>query len=205
MHLGKLAVEQRDLGVARTRLSEGLLLAQQLADRFTTAAALEGFVQLAVLEGRPRLALQLTGAAEVLRESLQAPPAPAERGSLERYLTRARRALGDLPAEAARMEGRTMGVPQAIEAALARETSSALRRQNGSDGGVLTAREHAVVRLIAQGKTNRQIAEQLVIAEGTAERHVGNILAKLDMNARSQIAAWAVAHGLGPSTIPTDV
>jgi DNA-binding NarL/FixJ family response regulator len=66
-------------------------------------------------------------------------------------------------------------------------------------------REQAVAGLVAQGKTNRQIAEELVIAEGTAERHVGNILAKLEMNARSQIAVWAVAHGLTESQIPTDV
>jgi len=61
---------------------------------------------------------------------------------------------------------------------------------------VLTAREQEVARLVARGLTNRQIAEQLFIAEGTAERHVGNIFAKLDVHARSQIAAWTVKQRL---------
>ena len=60
----------------------------------------------------------------------------------------------------------------------------------------LTTREQSIARLVARGLTNREIAEELVIAEGTAERHVSNILAKLDMTSRSQIAAWAVGQGL---------
>lgn len=53
--------------------------------------------------------------------------------------------------------------------------------------------------LVARGLTNRQIAEELTIAEATAERHVINILNKLDLHSRTQIAAWAVAQGLGDS------
>jgi non-specific serine/threonine protein kinase len=56
--------------------------------------------------------------------------------------------------------------------------------------------ERAVARLVARGLTNRQIGAELVIAEGTAERHVANIMGKLNVGARSQIAAWAVAQGL---------
>ena len=61
---------------------------------------------------------------------------------------------------------------------------------------MLTPREHEVAGLVARGLTNRQIAAQLVIAEGTAERHVGNILAKLDVGSRSQIAAWVAGQGV---------
>jgi non-specific serine/threonine protein kinase len=70
-----------------------------------------------------------------------------------------------------------------------------LRADTKRGRNLLTAREQMVARLVALGRTNRQIAEELVIAEGTAERHVGNILSKLDMNGRSQVAAWAVAQG----------
>ncbi len=62
--------------------------------------------------------------------------------------------------------------------------------------GGLTARQREIATLIAQGKSNREIANTLVISEKTAERHVANILWKLGFNARSQIAAWAVARGL---------
>ena len=49
-----------------------------------------------------------------------------------------------------------------------------------------------MVALIAKGYTNREIAEELVIAEGTAVRHVANILNKLNLKSRAQVAVWAV-------------
>jgi len=58
--------------------------------------------------------------------------------------------------------------------------------------GPLTEREREVVGLIVRGCTNREIAEELVIAEGTAVRHVANILNKLNMKSRAQVAVWAV-------------
>jgi DNA-binding CsgD family transcriptional regulator len=54
----------------------------------------------------------------------------------------------------------------------------------------LTAREREVAALIARGLTNRQIAEELVVAETTVDRHVSHILAKLDFATRAQVAVW---------------
>ncbi len=62
--------------------------------------------------------------------------------------------------------------------------------------GGLTAREREVAALIAQGKSNREIAEALVVGERTVEAHVGNILSKLGFTSRAQIAVWAVEKGL---------
>lgn len=62
--------------------------------------------------------------------------------------------------------------------------------------GGLTAREREIAALIAQGKSNRAIADELVISEKTAERHVANILSKLGFNSRTQIAVWAAEKGL---------
>jgi adenylate cyclase len=68
------------------------------------------------------------------------------------------------------------------------------------DSGPLTEREQEVVSLIVRGCTNREIATELVIAEGTAVRHVANILSKLGLRSRAQVAVWAVDRGLlGPS------
>jgi DNA-binding CsgD family transcriptional regulator len=58
--------------------------------------------------------------------------------------------------------------------------------------GALSPREAEVAELVAQGLTNRQIAERLVISERTAENHVQHILTKLGFTTRSQIAAWSV-------------
>jgi non-specific serine/threonine protein kinase len=60
----------------------------------------------------------------------------------------------------------------------------------------LTPREREVAALIARGMTNRQIAEELVITEGTAANHVKHILARLTLDSRVQIATWAVERGL---------
>jgi DNA-binding NarL/FixJ family response regulator len=60
----------------------------------------------------------------------------------------------------------------------------------------MSEREREVAVLIAQGLTNKQIGERLFIASGTVERHVANILAKLDMSNRAQVAAWVAERGL---------
>jgi DNA-binding CsgD family transcriptional regulator len=62
--------------------------------------------------------------------------------------------------------------------------------------GGLTRRERSVAALVAQGKSNREIAGALVISERTVEHHVANILGKLGFTARTQIAVWAVEIGL---------
>jgi DNA-binding CsgD family transcriptional regulator len=62
--------------------------------------------------------------------------------------------------------------------------------------GGLTAREREVAAMIAGGKSNREIAESLVISERTIETHVENVLARLGFSSRTQIATWAVEKGL---------
>jgi pimeloyl-ACP methyl ester carboxylesterase/DNA-binding CsgD family transcriptional regulator len=71
-------------------------------------------------------------------------------------------------------------------------------RPGGRPVGPLKPREVEVATLVAQGLTNRQIADALVIAARTADNHVGHILDKLGLTSRAQIAAWAAARGLVP-------
>jgi NarL family two-component system response regulator LiaR len=61
----------------------------------------------------------------------------------------------------------------------------------------LTEREVEVLRLIAAGKNNREIAEELVISEKTVKTHVSNLLGKLHLEDRTQAAIFALKHGLG--------
>jgi DNA-binding NarL/FixJ family response regulator len=60
----------------------------------------------------------------------------------------------------------------------------------------LTARELDVVRLIARGNDNHQIAAELVISEATVKTHINNIFAKLEVTDRSQVVVYAYRHGL---------
>jgi DNA-binding NarL/FixJ family response regulator len=63
----------------------------------------------------------------------------------------------------------------------------------------LTGREHQVLRLVAAGKANKDIAAELTISERTARTHVSSILTKLRLTSRTQAALWAVREGLGPA------
>jgi non-specific serine/threonine protein kinase len=69
-------------------------------------------------------------------------------------------------------------------------------RSDRADSSVLTPREREVAALIARGYTNRQIAEELVITEGTAASHVVHILNRLGARSRAQVAVWATEQGL---------
>ncbi len=73
----------------------------------------------------------------------------------------------------------------------------ASRAANAADagpGGSLTPREREVAMLLSEGLTNGQLAERLYISPKTAAVHVSNILAKLDLSGRAEIAAWAVRN-----------
>ena len=74
-----------------------------------------------------------------------------------------------------------------------RRRSTASRRQLPED---LTEREVEVVRLVARGPSNREIAEEFVISEKTVKTHVGHALAKLGLKDRTQLAIYALKHGL---------
>ena len=79
-----------------------------------------------------------------------------------------------------------------------------LRRLEGPGGraadGELTAREREVAALIVEGLTNGQLAERLFISPKTAAVHVSNILTKLGLSSRAEIAAWAVRHAAAIGT-----
>jgi DNA-binding CsgD family transcriptional regulator len=78
-----------------------------------------------------------------------------------------------------------------------------IRRLEGGQrsDGELTTREREVAALIAEGLTNSQLAERLFISPKTAAVHVSNILTKLGLSSRAEIAAWAVRHGIVLQTL----
>jgi DNA-binding NarL/FixJ family response regulator len=84
-----------------------------------------------------------------------------------------------------------------LDPAVARRLMSSLgasaRREPAPD---LTARELDVLRLLGQGRANKEIAAELGVGERTARTHVSSILAKLGLNSRTQAALWAVREGL---------
>jgi DNA-binding NarL/FixJ family response regulator len=76
---------------------------------------------------------------------------------------------------------------------VARVDALLARRPAGGPHG-LTAREVEVLRLVAAGKSNKEVADALALSVKTVERHVGNILTKLDVSSRAAATAWAYEH-----------
>jgi DNA-binding NarL/FixJ family response regulator len=87
--------------------------------------------------------------------------------------------------------GHVLLQPEVAGALLSQEANSGQGR-----GGSLTEREREVLGLIADGRSNREIARALVLSEKTVKTHVSNILMKLDLADRTQAALWAVRHGM---------
>jgi DNA-binding NarL/FixJ family response regulator len=84
-----------------------------------------------------------------------------------------------------------------IDPLVARRLMSSLRDgRDGAPASELTSRELDVLRLVAAGKANKEIAAELAISERTARTHVSSILRKLDLSSRTQAALWAVREGL---------
>ncbi|MER5779699.1 response regulator transcription factor [Streptomyces sp. NPDC002039] len=88
--------------------------------------------------------------------------------------------------------GHVLLQPEVAQALLAQEGQGAAAGRPGS----LTDREREVLSLIADGRSNREIARALVLSEKTVKTHVSNILMKLDLSDRTQAALWAVRHGI---------
>jgi DNA-binding NarL/FixJ family response regulator len=84
-----------------------------------------------------------------------------------------------------------------LDPVIARRLMASLREERADDPTAeLTAREVEVLRLVAAGKPNKQIAGELSISERTARTHVSRILRKLRLSSRTQAALWAVREGL---------
>ncbi len=83
-----------------------------------------------------------------------------------------------------------------LDPTVARQLSLSLRSPKPHTAATLTRREQAVLALVAQGLSNRDIARSLSISERTARTHVSNMLIKLGLPSRTQAALWAVREGV---------
>jgi DNA-binding CsgD family transcriptional regulator len=111
---------------------------------------------------------------------------PADQARLERWFQVARDALGELAYLRSWQAGTEWPLEEAIHEAVAVEASTPA--VSALDG--LTPREREVAALVAEGRTNQQIADQLIFTEATARKHVEHILDKLGFSSRAQIVAW---------------
>jgi predicted ATPase/DNA-binding SARP family transcriptional activator/DNA-binding CsgD family transcriptional regulator len=202
--LGIVAYRRGDLEDARELLRESLKVHHDLGDRWRAASVLEGLAEVACTQGDFERAVCLFGAAEALRETIGTPVPPCERSDRDSNMAVARAGLDAAAWEAAWEKGQAMSLGEVVRYALG-PTEPTLppvpvtgRVPAGKSLPGLTRREREVAALVGEGITNRRIASELVLSERTVETHVRNILKKLGLESRAQLAALiTTGSGLG--------
>ncbi len=182
-----------DLRAARSAADElaRIALALDAPLLHAVSACAQGRVLLA--EGDAARAIQPLQSARTVWENLQA---PYEAAKVRVLVGLACRDLGDqdtagMELDAARRVFTQLGAGPDLD-----RLEELLRSAPPGPAGGLTAREVEVIRLVAAGRTNRQIAAELVISQKTAARHLSNILTKLRLPNRAAATAYAYEHGL---------
>jgi predicted ATPase/DNA-binding CsgD family transcriptional regulator len=204
--LARLLALQGDASTSRRQYQESLALLL-LCNVFkeSVAAGLEGLAALEAKLGASQRAVWLWGAAEALREAIGAPMYPVYRGSYEQAVAMARPHLGERAFLATWFEGRSMTPEQALAAQdqvtipsslLARSAAATVAPPLKSSKPLarLTAREAEVLRLLARGWTDAQIAEHLVISLRTVNRHTTSLYSKLGVSSRAAATRSALEH-----------
>jgi DNA-binding NarL/FixJ family response regulator len=177
------------------------------------ASCLEGLAVTVVAqtgeEGAAPIALwaaRLMGAAAHVREAIGSPMPPVHRAAYEHALAQAQRRMNEQTFRRAWEEGGSMTPEQAlatrpaegspsVQATPPSPTAASFKHPARHPEG-LTPRELEVLRLLAGGLTNHQIAERLVVSLPTVKTHVAAIFNKLGVNSRSAATRYAVEHHL---------
>ena len=189
----EILVAAGDLPAAGVAADELQRMAGERQTPLCTAVAARALGTVLLAREEPSAALEVLGRARRCWTELQAPYETARTRVLE---ARALRALGD-DDTAAIEERAAAGVFDEVGAALDLARLEVPPAGDTSEpAGGLTAREIEVVRLVAAGRTNREVADALVISDKTVARHLHNVFTKLDLPNRSAATAWAYEHGL---------
>ncbi|MFE2470806.1 ATP-binding protein [Streptomyces mirabilis] len=173
-------------------LRQAIRLKQPFRDLLGIGCAVEYLAWSAAQTGDPKRAARLLGVSSVLWEPVG--PLGPLLGGFELLQSWHRRtaedqiksALGQAAYEQALDSGARLTLEEAVVYALGEQTPDRSER-----AFALTRREEQIVQLLAEGLSNKDIADRLVISRRTAETHVANILTKIGLTSRSQVASWA--------------
>ena len=182
---------------ARTYARDVLRLKEPFGDRMGMAMSVEVVAWTESEVGHSAKAARLLGAVQAALGSIGASLFGHLREDHDRCLVRTREALGGAAFGQAFDKGSKLRFDDAVALALGRRTPAHAASGTHGDEVRLTRRESEIAALVAEGLTNREIAERLVLARRTAEGHVAHILGKLSFTSRAQLAAWVAAQEQG--------
>jgi predicted ATPase/class 3 adenylate cyclase/DNA-binding CsgD family transcriptional regulator len=204
-HLGTVALRR---GAYRESLSfyqQSLALNREQGYKNGLAEDLAGLAEVASLLDQPEQAARLLGAVEALREASNIRLSPLRRAEYDRIVAVIGAQLDEAAFAKAWQEGRTMPLDEVLAAQEEILRAAPLPPEQPSLAPVksaptyphdLTAREVEVLRLVAAGASNQEIADTLVISERTVNSHLVHIFNKLGVNSRAAAAAFAIRHKL---------
>jgi non-specific serine/threonine protein kinase len=196
---GHAVLQLGDVARARAHFEESMALQQALENKPGMAECLLGFAALAIAQELPAAAARLLAAAAAIGGRAVTKEWAATRLTYERLLARVTAALPENILLDEQIVGQTLSLEKAVSDALATARKGAAAEAARKKLDALTPREREVALLVAQAKSNDEIAEELVLSKRTVETHVSHILSKLGFASRTQIVRWALESGLVPS------
>ena len=199
--LGIVACETGETGLAVAVVSEAFELAGDPPDYQKVVDNLSMVALVAAALSWHEAAARFLGAAERERELVGMPPLLPERRAYERWASESLAVLGDHAYEEARQQGRHLALHQSLREArdfLASRTDDARRPPSTATSHTngLSPRELDVLRLVADGRSDREIAEELFIGPGTVRTHLAHAFGKLEVGSRTAAIAAARRRGI---------
>jgi non-specific serine/threonine protein kinase len=197
--LGGVALQRADWSGAARELAAAAMTYAGLGDLTRVGQCAEGLAAVALESGRPEDALLLLAAASSLGAGNDPGWVPAPAGVAER----AEHLLGPATSRRVSEAGAAMSLRATLNLASSVAAAGAPMDPPDVDASPLTSRQRQVAALVARGDTNRQIARRLGITEKTVEMHLSQIMSRLEVHNRAQVAAHAVRAGFSPIPPPS--
>jgi ATP/maltotriose-dependent transcriptional regulator MalT len=197
--LGRLASSLGDLAEAAARFRDSLEIARSPLDPWVAARALARMADLALAWGQPERASRFLGTVAALDEFMGGSAYPSERRIQEQTREAARAALGEAAFAAAWAAGRSMPPEETIAEAMTIAPPLPSPNETAPETAApfqLTPREVEVLRLVAAGLSDADVAARLFVSVHTVKTHLRAIYGKLDVPSRTAAARVAVEHGL---------
>ena len=197
-NLGHACLHLGEMAQARELFGESTVLHEEQRNVPGIAECLIGYAALAIVGDLFAAGARLLAAAVAIGGERVAITWAATKMEYEHYLALARVNLTEAEFEAEQIAGRALSLEKAVAYAQNMADQAVTIQKTVSQPDALTLREREVATLIAQAKSNDEIAEELVVSKRTVEKHIANIRSKLGFTQRAEIVRWVLDNNLLP-------